>query len=226
MKRLAFLLIPLALLAVWHFWPQAERTETLFGSNSGALSAGTGADDASAGFDTWSNPSNITASDNSYATVSNGAGSTSHYLKGTNFGFSIPDGATIDGILVEIERSILTTAGAKSVTDSAIRIVKADGSIGTTNKSAGATWTTTDTYASYGGSSDLWGETWTAQNINDVDFGAVLAVVTAADVGTATAQVDHMRITVYYTEAAAASTIHAVEINGGSIKNNGGTEKK
>lgn len=36
-----------------------------------------------------------------------GFGTESHYLKATNFGFTIPVGATINGILVEIERKAL-----------------------------------------------------------------------------------------------------------------------
>ena len=51
-------------------------------------------------------PANINASDFGivYSVKSNLTGHTSHYLKATNFGFSIPEGATINGILVEIEQ--------------------------------------------------------------------------------------------------------------------------
>lgn len=74
-------------------------------STLGPNGTGTGADDASVGTITWSNPGNITASDNTYATNLTGCiTSVSHYLKATNFGFSVPAGATITGITVEIER--------------------------------------------------------------------------------------------------------------------------
>ena len=36
---------------------------------------------------------------------------TTHYLKATNFGFSIPEGAIIDGIIVEIERKYHFVSG-------------------------------------------------------------------------------------------------------------------
>ena len=54
----------------------------------------------------WSNPGNITASDNSYATAqkAGGTGGSIQYLKASSFGFSIDSGATIDGIEVLIER--------------------------------------------------------------------------------------------------------------------------
>jgi hypothetical protein len=59
--------------------------------------------------------------------------------------------------------------------DSEIKIVKSNGSIGSVNKSTGAWWPLTDSYVSYGSSSNLWGETWTPTDINDVDFGVVIS---------------------------------------------------
>ncbi len=60
--------------------------------------------------------------------------------------------------------------------ESEIKIVKADGSIGSTNKASLGVWgqTANPGYTSYGGAADLWGETWTAADINDADFGVVL----------------------------------------------------
>lgn len=67
---------------------------------------------------------------------------------------------------------------ASSMKDSAVRIVKSDGTIATTNKGLTATeWPTTESYISYGSPSDLWDETWEAEDINDVDFGVVLSAV-------------------------------------------------
>ncbi len=150
-------------------------------------------DDASIGTLVWNTPANATASDNAYSFVSSNPGATSHYLKATNYGFAIPTGATINGILVEVERKM--SGPTPTIVDNEIKIVKSDGSIGTTNKSTGDTWTTSDVYASYGGQSDLWGETWTPADINNANFGAVLSVITTLR----TANVDHIRITVYYT---------------------------
>lgn len=61
-------------------------------------------------------------------------------------------------------------------TENIIKIVKADGTIGTVNKSTGATPPSTDTYISYGSSSDLWGETWDYTKINNANFGVVFSV--------------------------------------------------
>jgi len=56
----------------------------------------------------------------------------------------------------------------------AVKIVKADASIGATNRAAGSLTTSQATY-SFGGAEDLWGETWTAANINNSNFGVVVA---------------------------------------------------
>jgi hypothetical protein len=122
--------------------------------------------------------------------------SVSHYLKATNFGFAIPTGSAIDGIKVEIEKK---NASAGTVSDNAVKIVKADGTIGTTNKAAVGNWSAVEAYAVYGGTTDKWDETWTPAAINDADFGVVLAVNLDPAAGTAIASIDHIRITVYYT---------------------------
>ncbi len=60
--------------------------------------------------------------------------------------------------------------------DNRVSIVKSDGSIGATNKAAAGTWGTAEAVITYGGTSDLWNETWTPNDINNANFGAVLAV--------------------------------------------------
>ena len=163
-------------------------------ASEGPNNAGTGADDAGFGTPVWTDPGNITgASDISSASVVLAAAGNSHYLKATNFGFAIPAGATIDGIVVEWRKSKLLGG---TVIDARVRIVKG-GAVGSTDKASGDQWLDSLTYASYGSSSDLWGETWTITDINASDFGAVLAA--NGDTGGGTGYVEHMRITVYYT---------------------------
>jgi hypothetical protein len=161
-----------------------------------ATSPQTMADDATIGTVAWTNPNNSKVSDNIYATVADQEGDvTTHYLKATNFGFSIPTGATIDGILVEIERK---DSGAFDWIDNIVSIVKANGTISTTNKSTSTFWSTTESYISFGGATDKWGESWTEADIEDIDFGVVFSAYQFV-YGTSIS-VDHIRITVYYTE--------------------------
>ena len=172
-------------------------------SDTGWVSPGTVVNDSSVGTDAWSNPTNARASDNTYAIT-----------KRDGYGFSYEE---------------------------AIKIVKSNGTIGSSNKSTGARLPLTEQYISYGGSSDLWGETWSYTDINDSDFGVVFQVenrnfaditysnyLKATNFGfnipsgatieglevqieqwlndhydshNNTAEVDHIRIKVYYTES-------------------------
>ena len=169
-------------------------------ASEGPRNPGTMADDNAVGTLTWANPNNAKTSNDVRAIATASGFATSHYLKATNFSFTIPADATIDGIFVEIERH---AAGASGATiDSAVKIVKSDGSIGSENKAFGGQWPfSPDQIRSYGSSSDLWSEAWTASDINNSNFGVVLsAQITVYNI-VWTAQVDHMKITVYYTEA-------------------------
>lgn len=130
-------------------------------------------------------------SDNSYATCVLFPSGQSHYLAATNFGFSIPGGSTIEGIVVEIEHK---ESGAAACRDNRVRIIKG-GVTGSTDKASGTEWPTSDGYGSYGASNDLWGETWTVADINSSGFGVA---VSALGLGGGTASVDHVRVTVYY----------------------------
>lgn len=166
-------------------------------ASEGPNSPSTVAEDTSYGAKSWTNITNAAASDNADAEIRldqwNGP---SYYIKATNFGFSIPSGATIDGIVVEIEKASQGAGGDHR--DSRLRIVKG-GTIGSTDKADTATtWGTSDAYSSYGGVSDLWGETWTDSDINASNFGVAFSVDGFSGTNRF-AYVDHIRITVYYT---------------------------
>src|SRR5439155_1300364 len=84
--------------------------------------AGTCADATGIGTVAWTNASRAQASDNSYATAAfTASGQASHYLKCTDFGFTIPSNGTIAGIQVDWEDAN-TTSG--TIKDNAARIVK------------------------------------------------------------------------------------------------------
>ena len=151
-------------------------------------------DDATVGTVAWSNPDNAKVSDDTRA---------------------------FSALLYE----------GSNVIENSIKIVKT-GTILGDEKSTSAAVSFTESYISYGGSSDLWGETWTAEDINDVDFGVVgswkdtsvishylkatnfgFSIPVGATVNGilveieqrkvvgsgSTINVDHIRITVYYT---------------------------
>ncbi|HVZ58092.1 MAG TPA: hypothetical protein VG870_15655 [Chitinophagaceae bacterium] len=170
--------------------PSAGQIQTMSGGTFGtATLAGSSKN--------WSNPGNVAASDNVYATfgnLSNTIGAYTNYLVVTNFGFSIPAGTTVTGIYVEIERSDPNFRTA----DYSIRIIK-KGTISTlTDRSTGTNYPPSDSYQGFGSSSDLWAETWSPADINDPGFGVAVAAQRNNTGGTTAGRIDHIRITVAY----------------------------
>ena len=165
-------------------------------STQGPFGPGTGTDDASIGVEAWNNPGNITVEGVSQTTATLNTDA-SHYLVGTGFGFSIPAGATINGILVEWKKDV--DIGSVSTVDNSVKIVQG-GTIGGTEKADSITsWATvTPTFVSYGGAADLWGLAWAPADINAANFGAAISATTNSP-GTSRANVDYVRITVTYT---------------------------
>lgn len=183
-------------------------------ATSGPRFPGTAASDLSnGGTAAWANPSNIAADDGTLASVeSDPSGfsgyasvSLSGYLKASNFGFAIPTGSTINGIEMTYERAQQFQDGA-DVTESIVQLLQG-GTPGGTNKAntvVGSLPTTTLTPVTYGGASDTWGRSWTAEQINASNFGvAISLLLTCDEVNPAQAFVDYVSVTVHYTEPAA-----------------------
>ena len=163
-------------------------------TTSGPNSPGTTANDGF-GFSNWSSVNNSKVSDNTYSTVVFlTGGGISDRLKATNFGFSIPTGSTINGISVEVETKI----SANTATLSAY-IVKG-GTEGSERKYALINGvTTTEQYLNIpatGFTTELWGETWTVDDINASNFGVSII---ASGSSSGTVSVDHIRMTIHYT---------------------------
>lgn len=144
--------------------------------------ADTGANDLSQGDWPWTSTDLIVSDDdtgsNAAATVS--ATSYSQYLKATNFGFSVPPGATITGVEVVLERVINENTAIS--TDEKMSLIKSDGTYATTNRKNTNAWRADSMRVyesvSYGGECDTWGETLASADVNDTDFGIVLQVKT------------------------------------------------
>lgn len=149
--------------------------------------------------------SRIVSVDHVRITVYYTEGSVSNYVTATNFGFSVPSGATINGIKAEIERK----QNGGTLVDNAVRIIKG-GAIGTSEHASTTAWSGTEAYYSYGGASDLWGDTWTYSDINSSNFGVALSVKCTSDCGSASGDVDHIKITVYYTIAGSVGTFNSI----------------
>lgn len=169
----------------------------------------------------WSNPGNITAVGTPYATSSFTQGTNTDYLRGTGYGFSIPAGATINGIQVVINRNG-TQSFSVGVMDNAVYLVKdVSGSpvIQTSgnNKATTSTWPTSFGISTYGSASDLWNLSWSPQEINSPNFGVALSAHNNSSLSNRTATVDYIQIKVTYTPCTptAAPVITGIYCPGG-----------
>lgn len=167
-------------------------------ASSGPNNPSSASNDSSVGSTLWVNPSLIYANDGSGATSSKFSSLFTYYIKATGFGFSIPDGATIDGIEMVMRRQSLPS----TANDTKVNIIKG-GTISTTNLASATSWGASYNSKTYGGPTELWGETWTASDINSANFGVACASQnTAFSKGGHVNYIDNITITVYYTEGA------------------------
>ena len=174
-------------------------------ASSGPLSPGSS---SQSGGTSWSNStSGILASGGTRSDGGPVADSSSEtsFLYGVGFGFAVPSSATINGIVLEIRKRDDTGAGIPR--DKTVTLLKA-GTVSGDNKAETTTdWSSFYSYVTYGSASDLWGTTWSYSDINNANFGAGISV-TSNGASSAWPTVDHIRITVYYTEATGGAAIH------------------
>jgi len=192
--------VVLSVFIIFAFLLSYLTPEHSFATDTGALSPGTMSDDATVGTDGWGNPDGALTSNDVDAAVTLTMGEKAHYLKATGFGFAIPSTATITGIVVEFEHARALSAVNHTTR---MRLVRA-GTIESVEKNPSLLWPMTDTYDTYGTSSDLWGASWTYSDINNADFGVVISLDAGAT--SSAYYVDHIRITVYYTDTSTTQT--------------------
>jgi|GEM_PF-1761677 len=157
-----------------------------------AVSQGPNYATSSAGSVGWTNPNNAEGTQDNICAERTGAAGGALDL--TSFGFTIPDAAVIQGITVEVKMA--ATSSSEGVR---VRLLK--GGSPTTNfqdinGTAGQTDCTTSAFRTVGSPTDLWGETWTAADINSANFGVRLSKLGASN----TAYVDSVRITIEYQD--------------------------
>jgi hypothetical protein len=152
-------------------------------SPSAAENAGSG--------DDWSDPVNILASDGMSASISGNVFTpvTSKRLRASGFGFSLPAGATVNGVAASVECS-----GNSGTSNASAQLVADGASAGDAKEFA---LPSPESAATLGGAADAWGATLTAAQVNAADFGLDLYVSGFVDTG----HVDYVSLTVHYTAA-------------------------
>ena len=141
----------------------------------------------------WTNGQNAFVSDDVYATHTSEAQAQSY----ENFGFSVPAGATIDGIEVKVEAKSTDITECQietnlwSVSDNEHTNTKTQALIGS------------DVISTLGTPTDLWGSTWTADDFTNANFHAEVKFDDASgnNCGATTVSLDNIQVKVYYTES-------------------------
>jgi len=196
-KRMSSFVIAVLLVASVTVVTFPSALPIAFADSTGPNSpTGSASNEAGAGTQSWTgtgsgNPTLLmsvgTASDSKQAQTESLDNNDSQYLKITGFGFSgIPTNAIIDGISVEFNKK----SSANTVKDLAVRIVKG-GTIGSTDRSLLTDWPASFGYVTHGSSSDKWGESWTAADVMNGNFGVAIAAQKSAGNGNTRGQIDH-----------------------------------
>ena len=166
--------------------PSITKNGNIFGNNTGVGSV------------SWADTANAQTSNNSRATVTLSGNNASYFLFARDFQFNVPAAATITGIVVRVEKSASRDIDLR---DFSIRLM-VDGAISGVNKAdTGTGWPDSDDYASYGGSSDMWGLSLSVTQVNAAGFGVGVSVRNHSTTLQGSAYCDHIEMTVHYVLA-------------------------
>lgn len=165
---------------------------------SAAKIPGTAADGGGGGV-AWATVNNAKVEDGVLATCGlvgpGGGGGSPNQLKLTNFGFSIPANAVIDGITVRAK--VQTTGGVAGLDTNLVNLIYSGGATANANTpNPGIFWTGTLNWITHGSNSTVWGRTWTPAEINNSAFGVALAAFPGT--GTAVINIDAVEISVFW----------------------------
>jgi hypothetical protein len=132
-------------------------------------------------------------------------GQTSDNIITSNYGFTIPAGATILGIEAQVVRqtSLVTIS---NITDYEVRLLKAGVPVGFNQANQVGTWPELpgETAGVYGGTTtDLWASTWTPADINDPGFGLLFSAqrINVPGALDQNAFVNSIQLRIYYSDA-------------------------
>ncbi len=169
-------------------------------ASTGWLLVTTGANNADAGNVAWSNPGNITADSTTVASAGMTSGQTSQWLHATapsGISALIPAGSTIDGIEVRNRRY---RSGSTHARTTSVMLIKAGSRVGSNLANTTTNWGTAAETIDTGGATELWGTTWTRDDVVASGFGFALMANKSAGSGTTTANIEAAWINVHFTE--------------------------
>lgn len=121
---------------------------------------------------------------------------TSQYLHATNFGFVLPLGTTIDGIVARVQRF---ANFASTVVDHTVQLIVGGTRSGDNKADVVSTWSTSATNVDYGAPTDAWGLSLTVADVNSSNFGLAFRATNTHTKSSRTASVDVVWLDIYYT---------------------------
>lgn len=193
-------------------WGIASANLSPMGSTAGPLSASVAASGGNA-LTPWANPTNALVLDGSYASVQvTSTAPLTQFLEISGLAFTIPAGATITGIQVDIDGYYLPNVGTAPSYN--IFLSKAGTPIYGISKSASVNPAPL-AYTTFGGPGDIWGGSWTSSDINSASFGFALQGSWIAGGSSPTLFVNYVRVSVFYTTLSSAITV--TPAGGGAI---------
>lgn len=144
----------------------------------------------------WTNPTNANADDGAYATYTIAAKNTTGNVNTlTNFGFdsSIPSGATINSVALEVQHKVSTTGGIANLECT----VAISGTPGTYNTDSAEP--TTDTIRTYSSLARPGGGSWTRNDLLDGTFTVLLRARSGNNATSVVYSWDYATVSVDYT---------------------------
>lgn len=150
----------------------------------------------------WTNPSNANASDSTYATQTAPGSSANtaanyNYLYLTGYGFSIPSNATIKGVTASIRR--LRNGGSTGeMRFNTVQLLKGGTPTGT-NLATATNFPTTVAAVSFGGTTNMWGNSLTYSDVNASNFGLAIRLVGSTSGTNRVGNIDSASLTITYT---------------------------
>lgn len=138
----------------------------------------------------------------------------SRHLYASDYGFSVPSGATIDGIEVSFNYSVNTAVTPTNTLRNIIcMLMKGGASVGIDHSSSSFYYNTSTGVVNLGSSSDLWGTSLNAADVNSTNFGFDLKL-NASVLNSFFKITNGILIRVYYTEL---SGIKESQISGSAL---------
>lgn len=150
----------------------------------------------------WAAPSNALTDNGSNATQTPGTGTAQDYLWTTDADWTpaLPANIMVVGLQVLVRR--LRSGGTTGeVRDQVLQLLKAGVATGNNNADTGTNWPTSEAEATYGvGFTDMWGATWSRDDLMHPSFGVQLRAVNVGGGADRVAEVDLVEAIVYYID--------------------------